>query len=571
MNGKNNRVKGCLSRGANKVNNKFPSIKKVINNLNIPQENLNESQKKTLNFFKYNYPVLNKYENYKFNLNTEYATIGLRQRDFDNGTIRITKSGRYILLENIIFNPNEDNDFSPKPEQISSGLYPEMMNGPYHLGFFAAIAVETNDVIIDLNNKCLKQSDKHAFQQRFYSNIELANSPFIPKQGPGDFKGNTTFKSSKNVLIMNGKLERSSHHGIHSNAAENVILYKLDISDFEVAAIALNGSSDSIISDIYIHDNTTDIPLLSTYSQARFIRKHLSRISDDSFINILGENISAATIKNDLISELDNTFNRFKNKEDLPDNIFKNPERLDGYDGNVYGMVLNVNGVVINDFIQERTANMSGNENICLNNVIIKNISSNPAEIIGISDTSGSCQLNEAYGKNVQSGPVGGIIQFENMVENKFNSNNELLIDGKYKPNILSNAQFLVAKYSSKPKVTSCILEWVSEGSNLKTRAIDEAKYYYVSGRDSMSHTMKGNIGLFISGGKNITGKNISISNIQNKATPKPFSNELAPMCPTTRSSQPYVAVQNITVASSNVVINNKHLSTKNLHAPLLL
>lgn len=571
MNGKNNRVKGCLSRGANKVNNKFPSIKKVINNLKIPQENLNESQKETLNFFKYNYPVLNKYENYKFNLNTEYATIGLRQRDFDNGTIRITKPGRYILLENIIFNPNEDNDFSPKPEQISSGLYPEMMNGPYHLGFFAAIAVETNDVIIDLNNKSLKQSDKHAFQQRFYSNIELANSPFIPKQGPGDFKGNTTFKSSKNVLIMNGKLERSSHHGIHSNAAENVILYKLDITDFEVAAIALNGSSDSIISDIYIHDNTTDIPLLSTYSQARFIRKHLNRIPDDSFINILGENISAATIKNDLIGELDNTFNRFKNKQDLPDNIFKNPERLDGYDGNVYGMVLNVNGVVINDFIQERTANMSGNENICLNNVIIKNISSNPVEIIGISDTSGSCQVNEAYGKNVQSGPVGGIIQFENIVENRFNSNNELLIDGKYKPNILSNAQFLVAKYSSNPKVTSCILEWVSEGSNLKTKAIDEAKYYYVSGRDSMSHTMKGNIGLFISGGKNITGKNISISNIQNKATPKPFSNELLPMCPTTRSSQPYVAVQNITVASSNVVINNKHLSTKNLHAPLLL
>ena len=102
MNGKNNRVKGCLSRGANKVNNKFPSIKKVINNLKIPQENLNESQKETLNFFKYNYPVLNKYENYKFNLNTEYATIGLRQRDFDNVTIRITKPGRYILLENII-------------------------------------------------------------------------------------------------------------------------------------------------------------------------------------------------------------------------------------------------------------------------------------------------------------------------------------------------------------------------------------------------------------------------------------------------------------------------------------
>ena len=43
------------------------------------------------------------------------------------------------------------------------------------------------DVILDLNGFIIEQSENHKFQQRFYANIELANSPFIPNQGPGPF------------------------------------------------------------------------------------------------------------------------------------------------------------------------------------------------------------------------------------------------------------------------------------------------------------------------------------------------------------------------------------------------
>ncbi|GAG36534.1 unnamed protein product, partial [marine sediment metagenome] len=39
---------------------------------------------------------------------------------------------------------------------------------------------------------------------------------------------------------------------------------------------------------------------------------------------------------------------------------------------------------------------------------------------------------------------------------------------------------------------------------------------YLVGGGDSMGHIMKGNLGLFISGGKNITGTGIYISGIKN-------------------------------------------------------
>ena len=84
-----------------------------------------------------------------------------------------------------------------------------------------------------------------------------------------------------------------------------------------------------------------------------------------------------------------------------------------------------------------------------------------------------------------------------------------------------------------------------------------------------MGHTMKGNIGLFISGGINIKGYNINISNIKNIAEIKDFSN-LSPVCPITQSSQPYDAKNKIIVASSNIVLNNIFLSnTFSLHKNL--
>ena len=44
-------------------------------------------------------------------------------------------------------------------------------------------------------------------------------------------------------------------------------------------------------------------------------------------------------------------------------------------------------------------------------------------------------------------------------------------------------------------------------------------KLYYVNGGDSMGHIVKGNIGMFISCGKNIKGSGISVTNISNNGT----------------------------------------------------
>ncbi len=66
--------------------------------------------------------------------------IALRQSDFDSGTYRITESGYYYLTENILFEPipNEELSRSDKPQT----------------DWFAALSVECDNVIIDLNWPC---------------------------------------------------------------------------------------------------------------------------------------------------------------------------------------------------------------------------------------------------------------------------------------------------------------------------------------------------------------------------------------------------------------------------------
>ena len=513
MNGKCRRVKGCWSRGITRGSMFFnDNIIQQYNYFSIKFNNtlknsLNTELRYLLNYFE-NFPYINKTERFIFDNNTPYSIINLYNNDFKNGTIRIKKPGVYRLQENIVFNPNESNDFSPTQEQISSGLYPENMSGPYHLGFFAAITVETDNVVIDLNGFTIKQSELHKLQQRFYANIELANSPFIPNQGPSSFIGVGGYRAANRVLVMNGTFSSTSHHGIHANTANNVVLHNLTFNGFEVAGIALNGTTNAVFNNLIIENNDKNIPVLSTYSQARFIRKFLNTAKQIKPDLKLSDTKTLDTIIENIQTDLDTTFNQFKMNNTIPDDYFKNNKNE--YDGNVYGIVLNVNGVAINDFIQQRTSEMIGNNNIYLNNIIINNISSTPVEIIGLNSNPSS---NTAYGGRVQVGPLGDVLQIEH-IQN---------IDGTYKANSLSDAQIILADTSyTGPKGTNNIvnkvIEWAKNERTLSSFiGTETGKFYYLGGGDSMNHVMKGNIGLFISAGQNIKGNKIVISNIKSK------------------------------------------------------
>ena len=441
-------------------------------------------------------------------LNLENLTsyYSLSNKDFKNGTYRIKKPGVYILSEDIVFHPNPENDCQPTENQQDE--YPSTPGSPYILGFFAAITIEAHGVILDLNGYEIKQSLEHYVHQRFFSCIELASSPFFTKQGPASFNGEKDkFQNGRGILITNGKIGLSSHHAIHGNNCTNIILDNLDIYDFEICGIAINGTKHSIINNVTIRDNLKTVPLNAKYSQARFIRRHLKKN------NITLNN----NIAKKLLKEIENTINvakksaikylkykiRFTN---IPE-IFRNTQLLS--DGAVYGLVLNQNGVVVGPFLKKRVKD-KGNCNIILKNITIKNIHSKPREIIGLSKNSNN---KKSYSGKVMTGPFGDVFDI------LFNTD----LDCNYIPNLLSDAQLIIAKSDNINKtntgttsISQKIIDWV-EGKKTLVEAIEQDNpTCFVFGGDSMAHSMKGNIGLFISGGKDFYMDNISIEDIKN-------------------------------------------------------
>ena len=514
MNGKNCRVKGRYSRGIPFYTTPIPTeplvpfpkyiLPKFSNSL---KSNLTANQLALTNYFEtYNY--INEVEEYSFNSNTPGKIITLKQSHFTKGTVRITTPGVYVLLENINFEPNSDNDFMPTGQQIASGQYPVGKDGAYHLGFFAAITIETTGVILELNRKTLQQSKLHSLQQRFFANIETASAPFIPKQGPSTngFSSASNYKSGEKVLIKNGTLSRSSHHGIHGNKNTNIIIQNLSIKDFEVAGIALNGTTVGILDNIDISGTSLDMRILSTYSQARFARPFLKTIkSRNPTATFNGKSID--TIINDLNDGLENAKNDIL-AGNTPTNMFGTKFAC-GYDGNVYGLVLNVNGVVINGFIETRPSSAIGNKEIYLQDININNIISRPVEIIALNATPST---GGAYAGKRQAGAVGDVLEIQNITDTNEN----------YKENILANAQLIIAK-NNDPKlgttnITKKIVDWGEENTKLSD-VMEENNLYFVKGGDSMGHAMKGNIGLFISAGENIKVNGFNIQNVISKGS----------------------------------------------------
>ena len=149
-----------------------------------------------------------------------------------------------------------------------------------------------------------------------------------------------------------------------------------------------------------------------------------------------------------------------------------------------------------------------GNRHNLLNNVSIKNIRSTPLEIVGIScpdPTTG------AYGKGVQVGPAGDVIQISEA------SNN----DGTFKPNVLVNAKLILGKFNDPKNGTTCVspdvINWAESGNqDIRVVAQNNDRYFTV-GEDSMAHKMKGNIGLFISSGEHIKIYNTLINGVEVK------------------------------------------------------
>lgn len=151
----------------------------------------------------------------------------LRARDFASGPVRLHRPVTALLAEDVAFDP------STKPT-TGDGL-------AHSRGWICAIAIESSDVVLNLNQKRIEQTARHALLVRFFATILIGSSLFrLPTQGPFNMGGSACIER---VSIRNGLLGRSSHFQIFSPCCHQVSLSSLQCEDFEVAAVQLNGAS----------------------------------------------------------------------------------------------------------------------------------------------------------------------------------------------------------------------------------------------------------------------------------------------------------------------------------------
>jgi hypothetical protein len=313
--------------------------------------------------------------------------------------------------------------------------------------------------------------------------------------------------SCYNVIIKNGHLGKTSHHSIHSPGySKNIILYDLTIEEFAVGAIHLNGAHNVYMNNISIDNKNMVIKFNSLLSQSQFILPFLEQIDENEIILLEGVEKSVKTIKTKIRTDIDNAFKSIREPELYPyseDNIFYNK---DGLDANMYGIVLNTNGIAVNDLKPLKTDNSIGNNNIVLRNVSVKNIVSKGSEVLLLSTQQNA---EEAYGKGGFTGPVGDVFDFIRCKD----------ANGYYKGNCLSDAQLTIAKFlpNTRTNIPKAIIEW-ADGTSKIQDIIENEKYYVIRGRDSMAHVMKGNIGIFCSQTYRMILQNIIINNVRNNS-----------------------------------------------------
>lgn len=429
----------------------------------------------------------------------------------------------YILQEDIVFGPNSMKTTAltfldsgiPLPKQFVSngGHYSDMAFG---IGFFAALVIKGGDYTVNLNEFTMSQSYEHYLRQRFFSLIELADSPFIPNVGPHLFA--TSISCARDVIIHNGTLGLSAHHGIHGNNVVNVHMHDLVIRDYEVAAIALNGSKDCLIEKVNIPQSLHEIPVLGIWSSGLFIFPYLRELYQKMpFFNLKIQ--TRYVYAKDLYKSFMQTFhlvaNEILTKKKTKHPLFRNEGVLPI--GTVYGIVLHETGVAVHGFPKKNRGTSSGH---VIRDCVISNIKANILEIPTLSSTIQSLhkreQNNVYITPGIKSDVVGSVLQTQKQSVETIDDH------GVYVGNIVANAQIMIAKaiYKkvtfrrsvTKNNIDFQTVEWVENG----TRVQDEGMSYVFQG-DVMHHVMKGLVGLKIDGQTNVIVENVTISNIHNE------------------------------------------------------
>ena len=443
----------------------------------------------------------------------------LSQSNFSTGTVFLTDSGCYRLTEDIVFEPVPDNDYRATREPYAS-------IAAFRLGFFAAIAINGSSILLDLNTHEIRQSDAHALQQRFFAVIEVADRPFITGQGPADFTGAATAHevvAGKNVVIRNGRIGRSSHHGIHGNNNDRLLIEDLTFKDYEVAAISLNGATHTVVRRVHMLGTFQRVPVLATYSSARFMLPFVDDVLATAPASASKTQLETARATldalmsqtfEDVIVEKARTGGHINaTAHPAAASLFGNPSGL--IDGTPYGIVLHARGVAVNGFQCDRTEAQHDS----LHHVLIKE--AHIEKTVGAVDEVIALRRIEGDNKP-QRGPAGDLLQIERIMN---------LETGVYEATALSEVKILLAKVAATLSPSSSVnvgtlhidadvISWRDTPSaTLAVGHGEGATYEYVRNGDAMFHVNKGAFGVRVGGGHHIALQRVSVDGVENRGT----------------------------------------------------
>merc|ERR1712233_41343 len=112
-------------------------------------------------------------------------------------------------------------------------------------------------------------------QQRFFSCIALKSVVFPLDQGPGFFGMEP--KYANNVVIKNGNIGLSSHHGIHGHYNKDVVIEDVHIYDFETHGVQMSYFENLKMKNVEIGPSSTKAYLKGEYAYARWTVQALER------------------------------------------------------------------------------------------------------------------------------------------------------------------------------------------------------------------------------------------------------------------------------------------------------
>jgi hypothetical protein len=415
--------------------------------------------------------------------------IHLNNSNFTAGTYRIRSSGTYILDEDLVFNPTG-----------TSGQ-------PPGVGWFAAIGVETDNVIIDLNGHTMTESMDfaNAHIANVYAHIELDNSPFAGNaQGVGfaaagsTYPGETKFVSASNVWIKNGTLALSGHWGIHGNNNSGIFLDNLRIYDWEVAGLTLNGLTNSYFNNLDISGSQHLITVKALPLNIALIQEQLAGFGTTGPI---GE--QAVIINNNLTTFLQNNQSIYT--------------PLPFPDGSVYGILIAGGSPFSAPFpldtagCAEAIADTNGTKgkNIIIKNTNIHDILASPLETIAIGSNNGGFLSLLTLG-------VFGMLRYDDLFDSA----------GNYNPNSLAIANAFVAlqNLNANPNLAGNFppnLNLILEAIVTNNSALFYANGIPIFGRNFMSSVLTGVFGFRIDcSAQDVFLINCSTNSIINVADP---------------------------------------------------